>query len=73
MITRRPGERIMIGDDVSIEIVEVTGSTVRVGITAPRETPVYREELWERVRQENEDAARADPDRLEGLAPKEKE
>lgn len=59
-ITRRPGERIMIGDDVVIEVVEVTGTTVRVGITAPRERLIYREELWERVKQENEAAARAD-------------
>jgi carbon storage regulator len=67
-ITRKPGERVMIGDDVVIEIVEVTGSTVRVGITAPREKLIYREELWERVRQENEAAAEADPDRLAELA-----
>jgi carbon storage regulator len=60
-ITRRPGERIMLGDDVVIEIVEVSGTTVRVGITAPRELVVYREELWERVRRENEEAARAEP------------
>ena len=59
-ITRRPGERIMIGEDIVIEIVEVTGTTVRVGITAPREQRIYREELWERVKRENEEAARAD-------------
>lgn len=67
-ITRRPGERIMIGDDIVIVIVEVTGTTVRVGITAPREVVIYREELWERVKQENEEAARADPGRIDGLA-----
>lgn len=54
-ITRRPGERILIGDDVVIEIVAVTGTTVRVGITAPRERPIYREELWERVKREGEE------------------
>lgn len=59
-ITRRPGEKIIIGDDVVIEIVEVAGTTVRVGITAPRERKVYREELWERVKRENEEAAQAD-------------
>lgn len=68
-ITRRPGERIMIGDDIVIEIVEVAGTTVRVGITAPRSRLIYREELWERVKQENEEAARADPNRIEGLVP----
>lgn len=69
-ITRRPGERILIGDDVVVEIVEVTGTTVRLGITAPRELRVYREELWERVRRENEEAAQADPDRFKGISPK---
>jgi carbon storage regulator len=56
-ITRRSGERILIGDDVVIEIVAVTGTTVRVGITAPRERPIYREELWERVKREGEEGA----------------
>lgn len=65
-ITRRPGERIMIGDDVVIEIIEVSGTTVRVGITAPRELVVYREELWERVKQENREAAEADPGQIGG-------
>lgn len=67
-ITRKPGEKIMIGDDVVIEIVEVAGNTVRVGITAPRERLIYREELWERVRRENEEAAFSAPDQLDGLA-----
>ena len=67
-VTRRPGERIMIGEDIVIEIVEVSGTTVRVGITAPREQTIYREELWERVKKENEEAAQADPGKIEGLA-----
>lgn len=71
MITRRPGERILIGQDVTIEIVEIAGSTVRVGITAPRELPIYREELWESVKRENEAAAGADPQRLDVLAKEE--
>lgn len=68
-ITRRPGEKIMIGDDVVVEIVEVNGTTVRVGITAPRERQIYREELWERVKAENEAAARADSARLGEITP----
>jgi carbon storage regulator len=70
-ITRRPGEKIMIGDDVVVEIIEVTGTTVRVGITAPRERQIYREELWERVKRENEEAAQADPGRLGDIKPPE--
>lgn len=68
-ITRRPGEKIMIGDDVIVEIVEVSGTTVRVGITAPRERQIYREELWERVKSENEEAARADSERFGEIRP----
>ena len=46
IITRRAGERIMIGDDVVIEILEVAGNSVRVGIEAPRSVPVYRNEIY---------------------------
>jgi carbon storage regulator len=59
-ISRRQGERILIGDDIVVEIVEVSGGSVRLGITAPRERQIYREELWERVKEENEAAARGD-------------
>jgi carbon storage regulator len=47
IITRRQGERIMIGDEVVITVLDVSGSSVRIGIEAPRSTPVYREELLE--------------------------
>ncbi|MGZ4271087.1 MAG: carbon storage regulator CsrA [Solirubrobacteraceae bacterium] len=53
-ITRRAGEKIRIGDDVCIEVLEVTGSTVRIGIAAPRSIPVYREEIWATVTAENQ-------------------
>ena len=58
-ITRRAGERIMLGDDVIIEVVEVRGGTVRLAIEAPRSIPVYREELWLEVMRENQAAAQA--------------
>ncbi|MEA2268675.1 MAG: carbon storage regulator, partial [Solirubrobacteraceae bacterium] len=45
--------------DITIEVVEVTGNTVRIGVTAPRSVPVYREEIWTAVRAENEAAAAA--------------
>lgn len=50
IITRRPGERVMIGDDVVIAILDVKGSNVRIGIDAPREVAVYREELLEAMK-----------------------
>ena len=52
IITRKPGEKIMLGDDVTVEVIEVSGSTVRIGIAAPRSVPVYREEIWIAVKQE---------------------
>jgi carbon storage regulator len=60
IITRRPGERVMLGDDVVIEVIEVSGASVRIGIDAPKSVPVYREELWKAVKAENEAAAKAD-------------
>ncbi len=61
IITRRAGERIMVGDDVVVHVMEIVGNTVRVGIEAPRSLPVYREEIWEAVREENRAAASAAP------------
>ncbi|HLH67232.1 MAG TPA: carbon storage regulator CsrA [Solirubrobacteraceae bacterium] len=58
-ITRRRGERIVLGDDVFISVLEVSGQTVRLGIEAPRSVRVYREEIWLEVKRENEAAARA--------------
>lgn len=46
VLTRKPGEAIVIGDDVEIEIVAIGGGKVRVGITAPRETTVHRKEVY---------------------------
>ena len=45
IITRRPGEKVMLGDDVVVEVIEVSGNSVRIGIAAPRSVPVYREEI----------------------------
>jgi carbon storage regulator len=59
MMTRRAGQKIVLGDDITIEVVEVSGNTVRLGVNAPRSLPVYREEIWTAVRAENEAAASA--------------
>jgi carbon storage regulator len=57
IITRRAGERIMVGDDIAIEVMEIVGNSVRIGIRAPRSVPVYREEIYTAVRDENRAAA----------------
>jgi len=64
VITRRPGERICLGDDITITVLEVSGQTVRLGIEAPQSVPIYRHEIWLAVKAENEAAARAEVDRL---------
>jgi carbon storage regulator len=58
-ISRRAGERIIVGDNVVIEVLEVSGQNVRIGIDAPRSVAVYREELWLEIKRENEAAADA--------------
>ncbi len=61
IITRRAGEKMMIGDDVVVEIMEIVGNQVRVGIQAPQSVRVYREEIWRAVKEENRAAASAAP------------
>jgi carbon storage regulator len=58
-VTRRAGERVIVGGEVVIEVLEVRGATVRLGIEAPRSVSIYREELWLEIKQENEAAANA--------------
>jgi carbon storage regulator len=69
IITRRAGERIVIGDGTVVEVMEVSGNTVRIGVEAPREVPVYREEIWAAVKQENEASAKAEAERMPRPAP----
>ncbi len=64
VITRRANERIMLGDDVTITVLDVVGSTVRLGIEAPAAVPIYRQEIWDAVKQENQAAASAAVNRL---------
>ncbi len=57
VLTRKIGEGIVIGDDVTITIVEMKGGSVRIGIDAPREKKIYRQEVFERIAEENREAA----------------
>ena len=58
-LTRKPGETIVIGDDVRVQVIQIAGGAVRLGIDAPRSVAIYREEIWEAVRAENAAAASA--------------
>lgn len=64
MLSRRPGERVMIGDDVIVTVLEVNGQTVRLGIAGPATVPIYREEVWLAVQAQNRAAAESSADAL---------
>jgi carbon storage regulator len=64
VITRKTGERICLGDDVTITVLDVAGSSVRIGIEAPSDLRVYRYEIWLAVQEENRAAAEAGVDDL---------
>jgi carbon storage regulator len=54
ILTRRIGETLMIGDDVTISVLSVKGNQVRVGINAPKEVTVHREEVYLRIKNKQE-------------------
>jgi carbon storage regulator len=64
ILARRPGERVVIGDEILVTVMAVNGHTVRLGIEAPQGVSVYREEIWLAVKEENRAAAEADVDAL---------
>ncbi len=52
ILTRRAGETVMIGSDITITVLGVKGNQVRIGINAPKDVPVHREEIYERIQSE---------------------
>ncbi len=68
VLTRKSGERIGIGDDIVLHVLEVKGSQVRVGVEAPRGIGVHRYEVYERIQAENKMAAELAQDDLSGAA-----
>ncbi len=56
VLTRKPDQSIMVGNDIEITVLEVRGEQVRLGIRAPRTVIVHRKEVYDQVRQENQNA-----------------
>jgi carbon storage regulator len=54
ILTRRPLEAVMIGDDVTVTVLGVKGNHVRIGIKAPKSVPVHREEIYEAIQREQQ-------------------
>ncbi len=54
ILTRRVGETLMIGDEVSVTVLGVKGNQVRIGVNAPKEVAVHREEIYARIKKEQE-------------------
>jgi carbon storage regulator len=61
ILSRKVNEKIMIGDDISISIIEVRGDQVRVGVDAPKNVKVFRQEVFDAIKAENKAAAESTP------------
>ncbi len=70
-LTRKPGERIVIGDNIVVTIIEIKGDNIRLAIEAPKDIKIYRGELYDTIAAENKQAATpvllSDMDLLKGI------
>jgi carbon storage regulator len=62
VLTRKPGQSIMIGDGVEVQVLSVAGEKVRLGITAPRDVSIFRNEVYDRIENESSSAGGDDDD-----------
>lgn len=56
ILTRRVGETLMVGDDVTVTVLGVKGNQVRIGVNAPKDVAVHREEIYDRIKNEENDS-----------------
>ena len=59
ILTRRVGESLMIGDEVNVTVLGIKGNQVRIGVDAPKEVAVHREEIYQRIQDKQEDSDQA--------------
>jgi carbon storage regulator len=62
VLTRKPGQSIMIGDGVEVQVLSVAGEKVRLGITAPRDVSIFRNEVYDRIESENAGSSEKEDD-----------
>ena len=67
VLTRKKNESIMIGDEIKIKVLENSGGQVKLGIDAPREIDIYREEIYIEIKKENKNASAVQIDNLKDL------
>ncbi len=70
VLSRQRDESIIIGDNIVITVVDIRGDKVRLGIDAPTEIPVHRQEVYEAIQRENLKASKMQPRDTQGLTPK---
>ena len=66
-LSRKPGESVVIGNDIEITILEVKGQQVKVGIKAPQSVAIYRKELFEQIQESNREASKISEDVMKNL------
>jgi len=66
-LTRKKGESIVIGDNIEIVVLSITGEQVRIGVIAPKTISVHRKEIFEQIQDENKEATRNVKDKLKDL------
>jgi carbon storage regulator len=70
VLSRKAGEGFLIGDDIVIKIIESKGGTIRIGIEAPRDKKIYRQEVYEKIKEQNVAAAQWESLDLDALSSK---
>jgi len=67
VLTRKPNQSIVIGDDIELTVIEVRGDQVRIGIEAPRSISVHRKEIYEQIKAQNVQASQVDKSALDSI------
>ncbi|MFH2137578.1 MAG: carbon storage regulator CsrA [Candidatus Omnitrophota bacterium] len=68
VLSRKPDESIVIGNSIEVKVVEVRGEQVKLGITAPRDIPVHRKEIYEAIQKQNAEASNAKDANLDKIS-----